>query len=444
MSNTTQTTTPADENHPHSIYGASGAKRWRRCPGCVNVIQRAKANGAIPERTTSDEADEGTQAHDWADKVLTGKCGIEELPDEFRLHLEGYIGLCNKIKTNALAKNGRVFNEATVPLFYRPQDQGTLDFAAICDEWIQFVDLKYGKGIKVDAEDNDQLVIYCVSLIHHLEKEMQGDLPDDMKVVLAIYQPRHYSFNGDADVWFTTVRELKDIAIDIDEDYQKAREVAEADTDAGEEDLNPGDWCGDTFCEARNVCIARRNMFLDPVVDFPDDEQPVMKLDQETLTPEQVSWICQNGKATIKFINDVIKGETERLQAGGKVHGMKLVGGKLGNRTWADEEAAETFLKTHLSADQRYAPRKLITAPQALTKLKGHTEDMSTIAKVKLGLADEETMKKSKTQCLIHRPEGKPILVPVEDERPALEFKTADDDFEEGVDTGDAELDALM
>ena len=107
MSNKT-TTTPADENHPHSIYGASGMKRIRNCAGSVNAIKRAKERGDIPQDSSSSFSTEGTQAHDYADQVLTGKMKLEDIPDEFRIHLEGYIALCNKIKSNALEKNGRV------------------------------------------------------------------------------------------------------------------------------------------------------------------------------------------------------------------------------------------------------------------------------------------------------------------------------------------------
>ena len=55
--------------------------------------------------------------------------------------------------------------EERVPLFYRPQDGGTVDFAAISQERVQILDLKYGKGVIVEAEENKQLAIYAKSLI---------------------------------------------------------------------------------------------------------------------------------------------------------------------------------------------------------------------------------------------------------------------------------------
>tara|TARA_R110000772_G_scaffold268565_3_gene396241 strand:+ start:403 stop:1719 length:1317 start_codon:yes stop_codon:yes gene_type:complete len=432
-------TTPADESHPHSIFGASGAKRWRLCPGSVNLIKKAKAAGQIPEREESEFAAEGTEAHNWAEKVLTGQVPIQEVPEEFRLHLEGYIGHCSAIAEMAIASGGRVYNEATVPLFYRPQDQGTLDFAAVTKNQIHFVDLKYGVGVKVDALDNEQLAIYLLSLVAMLEIDEMADFPDDMPVSLAIYQPRHYSFDGEPDTWETTVRDLKDFGIDIEADYQKAK-----DAEGVETELNPSN-AACQFCDVKGVCTARARRFLDPMIDFEDEVAPAIKAEtSDTLTPEQVAFFILNGKAIKKVLDDVEKQERARLEQGGTPHGVKLVAGNLGPKKWVDEKAAETFLKGQLSVDERYQPRKVITAPQAFGKLKTKAGELSTIAKAKLGLLDEEAAKKSKTECLFHRAIGAPALVPADDERPALNFATPADDFADEPDTGDCELDSLM
>lgn len=447
MSETPQTT-PADANHPHSIFGASGAKRWRICPGSVNLIQKAKAAGQIPEREESEFAAEGTEAHDWADKVLTGKVPIQEVPEDFRNHLEGYINHCAAIADNALGCHGKVYNEATVPLFYRPKDKGTLDFAAIVPPEtitefphgkIDFVDLKYGAGVPVSAKENDQLIIYLLSLVGFLEIDEMQEFHDETPVSLAIYQPRHHSFDGEPDVWETTLRDLKDYGIDIEADYHRARKAEGVETE-----LNPVDEACQ-FCDVKGICAARARRFLDPMVDFEDESAPAMKPGgSDTLTPEQIAFFITNGKAIKKVIDDVEKHERARLEEGGTPNGVKLVEGKLGPKKWVDEKAAETFLKGQLSVDERYQPRKLITAPQAFGKLKTRKDELSTIAKAKLGLLDEEAAKKSKTECLFHRAMGNPQLAPIDDERPALAFKATGDEFEEVPDTGDAELDELM
>ena len=435
----TKTTTPADDNHPHSIFGASSAKRWRLCPGSVNLIKKAKAAGQIPQNDESEFASEGTEAHNWAEKVLTGKCKIQEVPEDFRLHLEGYINHCTTISETALAAGGRVYNEATVPLYYRPQDVGTLDFAAVTKNQIHFCDLKFGAGVKVYAEDNEQLAIYLLSLVAMLEVDEGADFADDLPVSLAIYQPRHHSFDGEPDVWETTLRELKDFGIDIEADYQRAKNAEGVETE-----LNPSN-AACQFCDVKGICTARARRFLDPLVDFEDETAPATKAEApDTLTPEQVAFLIVNGKAIKKVIDDVEKQERARLEQGGTPHGVKLVEGNFGPKKWVDEKAAEVFLKSQLSVEERYQPRKVITAPQAFGKLKTKAAELSTIAKAKLGLLDEEAAKKSKTECLFHRAIGAPALVPVEDERPALIFATPADDFADEPNTGDDELDSLM
>ena len=109
---------------------------------------------------------------------------------------------------------------------------------------------------------------------------------------------------------------------------------------------------------------------------------------------------------------------------------MKLIPGKLGNRAWVDDAEAEKAVRSLFGAAESYKPRKLLTAPQVLAKAKPQIKEMSTIRKVQLGLVDAETAAKSKTKCLIHRPEGSPKLVSIEDKTEAMTFTSAEDDFD--------------
>lgn len=453
-------TTPSDTNHPHSIYGASGAKTWRNCAGSVRVIQEAKENGDIPENTETQFSKEGAIAHDWATKVLTNEIPLGEMPDEFREHLEGYIYHCRGVEQQAgLTYEGPrqehvVLNERMVPLFYRPQDLGTVDHAVICPEFIHVTDLKYGVGVNVDAEDNDQAQIYAISLIQELEIMEGYSFNDDMPVHITIYQPRHFSFTGEPETWEVTVGFLREAAGLIEQDYKNAQRlnVNPQCSPANSEDnpdLNPSD-AACQFCDAKGVCRVRaKTSFgglpaeLDIEADF--DIETGTKADlpkakdynRETLTPEQIAWICKNGSTIKNIIDNVIDAETKRIQQGGEIRLVKLIPGSLGNRTWVDEKEAETFVRGLFGAAESYKPRKLLTAPQVLAKAKEQMGEMSTIAKLKLGLTDKKTAEKSKTKCLIHRPEGKPKLVPIDHEAEALVFTSPADDFEDEIDGSD-------
>lgn len=443
-------TTPKDDNHPHSIYGASGASRWRLCPGSVRVIQEAKENGDIPKCKSDRYADEGTEAHEWATKVLTGEIPLGGIPEEFREHLEGYINFCRGVEEQAAdcgwcespCSEMRILNERTVPLFYRPRDKGTVDHAVICPDFIHVTDLKYGAGIKVDAEENDQAQIYAISLLNELEIMDGHPFSDDTPVYITIYQPRHYAFTGEPETWEVTVGFLREAAKHIRRDYEAAQS-------ATTEECNPSDKACQ-FCDAKGVCRVRaKTSFggLPPALDIEADfdiedgtkpDLPAFKdFDRETLTPGQVAWICRNGGTIKKIVEDVIKAETTRIQEGGEIREMKLIPGKPGNRTWVDEKEAERLVRGLFGAAESYKPRKLLTAPQVLAKAKGQLGELSTIAKLKLGLADKKTAAKSKTECLIHRPEGKPKLVSVDDPAEALNFAAPADEFDIEADVSD-------
>ena len=407
------TTTPADADHPHSIYGASSASRWRNCPGSVGLIARMHKAGSIPKTETSSFATEGTEAHDWSDKVLTGAAKIDSVPVAFRTHLSGYIQHCQDLEADAIGRGGRAYHEATVPLYYRPQDTGTLDFAVVVPPtkgdpgMIEFTDLKYGVGVKVSATDNSQLCIYLLSLVGMLENEEGIDFSDETVVRLGIYQPRHHSFDGEADVWETNLGDLRDFGAEIEADYITAR-------DAKPRDLSmlKASQSACMFCEAKGLCKVRAKGYMDVLVDFDDETRPVLKVSgSETLSTQQVQFIIKNAKGIRKVLDDTEASERQRIENGGDLRGLKLVEGKRGNRVWTNAAAAEAYLLRHLSPGESYQPQKILTASQAMKKLGDK-------------LTDEASAE------LITRPDGKAAIVTIEDERQAIRYTPISQDFD--------------
>ena len=398
-----------EEKISHSIYGASCAKTWRNCPGSIQAICLAKDLGDIPQEQETEYTREGTEAHEWAEKCLLGKADLSEVPDEMREHIAGYHKYC-MATWQEMKKSGfvEIHVEAKVPLWYRPKDKGVCDLALLGKDKIFVLDYKHGIGHHVKAEENDQLCIYGASFVYHLESKNGAPFPDDFDVVLGIYQPRHYLFDG-PDLWTTTVRDLKDIALDIEADYKLA---LDPDVDA----LIPShEAC--MFCDLKKVCTARaKTNFgglpsdINPFEEFEDETEDVdfvqkakalkaFKSSEGTLTPEQIAFICNHGKEIKKLVDDVTTGEKARLMSGGDAFGVKLIKGQDKPRQWVDEEAAEKLIKGRLGANEAYHPRKFITAPQALSKLKG--EELSTRFKNKL-------------DALIHRPPGEPKMVHID------------------------------
>lgn len=165
----------------HSRYGASSMSRWSVCPGSVALLEQYPTQ-------TSHHAQEGTEAHNWAEVKLNRAIAGEEIPvcpdGDMEDHLNGYVSYCmglleqnsdgyrveGQFSLNHIqAKHGRVF--------------GTNDFCCWKEfEILHVVDLKYGKH-KVKAMGNKQLMFYALGAIRECKI-------DPVLIYLHIYQPR--------------------------------------------------------------------------------------------------------------------------------------------------------------------------------------------------------------------------------------------------------------
>jgi len=418
-------TTPADANHPHYEWGASSAKQWRGCPGSVNLVIQKKAEGVIPKDTSTRFSDEGTQAHDWADKCLTGKIKRADIPAEFLEHLGGYLDLAGEL---AMENGGQVFNEQQVKLFYskKPEDwdtnpiyfvedirnggmippgewkqaTGTLDYAVVSNDRVDILDLKYGAGVFVDASENDQLAIYALSLMKQFEEAFE--FTDDTIVRCNIYQPRHRDFDGVAS-WECTYRELKDYGIDIERDYKASKA-------ASIHDLKPSkDAC--QFCDARRGCTVRVASLFE---DIPDEANPISsKFDPSKLEAEGVTdlvrlRVFEKGKEIAKWFADVNEDSLAMIERGVPITGLKSVDGGKGNRSWGNETDAAKLLR-ELPAEVKFLPRRLISPAQAEAALK----------KAGLPFEKQSTKFKNRWKQIIKQAEGKPSLALESDKKPA-------------------------
>ena len=239
-----------------------------------------------------------------------------------------------------------------------------------------------------------------------LENEEGIDFSDETVVRLGIYQPRHHSFDGEADVWETNLGDLRDFGAEIEADYITAR-------DAKPRDLSmlKASQSACMFCEAKGLCKVRAKGYMDVLVDFDDETRPVLKVSgNETLSTQQVQFIIKNAKGIRKVLDDTEASERQRIENGGDLRGLKLVEGKRGNRVWTNAAAAESYLLRQLPGEC-YQPKKIITASQALKKLGERFEDAS------IGE-------------LITRPDGKPAIVTIEDERQAIRYTELSHDFD--------------
>ena len=407
----------------HSKLSPSGAKCWASCSSSVKYIEENASR--IPKEEESVYAAEGTQAHDYCEEILLkalelemsskkfednfGLTGLHNVPDDFRPHVKMYVSECLSHVQYGVSE---VFVEAKVPLYYRLDDTGTVDFACINPKTIIVRDFKYGAGVKVDAEGNEQSAIYGRSIVD--DQDVFYDFADEMMVSIGIVQPR-YRGDNPISTWDLSVGELRDFTKEIED-------VAHAIQNGGETKFAPSeDAC--RWCPVKGFCVARLNQVLEILPDL--NEEAFDTPDITTLSDAELVNIYKNGKEAAKFIADVGQYLEERGLSGDIAEGTKIVQGRQGNTAWTDKEEARKWLNNtqKLPLDD-CMPRSIATPTQAAKLLK---------EKLK------KTVTKNKFDSLTSRSEGKKVLALSTDKRPAIE--TAVDALPDLGDDDDCNLD---
>ena len=259
-----------------------------------------------------------------------------------------------------------------------PEGFGTADVIIITDTHIEVMDLKYGKGYVVEAEDNPQLKLYGLGAVNNF-----GHLYDFTQVRLAILQPRlnHYPAVE------MSVEELLGWA----EHFVKPRAQLAW---AGEGPFVAGEHCTSGFCRARHQCAARAEQAMAIA------REEFALRPPELLSTEQLVIVLAKADLASDWLNDVKSFALKQAEAGHEVPGYKLVEGR-SVRKYSDHDAVA----------QRLAEAGV---PEAVI----YERNLAGITAMEKALG-----KKKFTELLdglITKPAGKATLVPVEDKRPAL------------------------
>jgi hypothetical protein len=373
----------------HALLSASGSKRWLSC------TPSAKLEATLPEQKRApgafDFSQEGTTAHSLAEIKLRnhfGQIGIEEYEneistiratpyynDDFEANVDSYV----------LYVRSQI-GEGDTPLFEQrvdfsdwvPDGFGTADVVILSKHSIRVIDLKFGKGIPVSAQDNTQLRLYALGAYSKFKEEY----PDIKEVSYTIHQPRLDSISTDG----TTISKLVDWA-----NYFVKPKAKKAWSGAGE--FLPGDWCG--FCKAKAQCRARSD-YNQELAKQEFKEPPL-------LSEEELVEVLSKAQDLRQWATDVEdyalnKAITEQVIP----KGFKL-GTTVTHRKITDQElAAKVLIEKGLSDAELWEPKKMKSVP-SLIKLGGKGQVESWLG------------------GLVQRPEGSPKLVRVKE--------TAKDDF---------------
>lgn len=388
----------------HAKFSPSAASRWMACPGSLVLSE------GIPDEP-SEFAAEGTAAHELAAMCFSTGMGAADfigteieadgftftVDDEMAGFVQAYLDNCDR-------EVGDHYCEIKVPLsgVLQVDNQfGTADRVILnADENLLIArDLKFGRGVKVFAKGNKQLMLYAAGAA--VEFEAQGKWKR-FKVV--VDQPRldhvdEYEF------------ELPELVALI-KDARKAVHMCNAASNAPPEVvretyLNPGpEQC--LWCPAKGICPAYAASAqetalagFDVVEDSAKPLVAAMNDEEVAAAYAKVDWV--------KGWVDAIQGEAHSRAMSGNLPGFKLVLGRAGARKWYDEEAAEDALKrARLKADEMYS-KKLVTPTQAEKLLK------------------EKPRVWKRVSGLITQSEGKLHVAPESDPRQAQDPNTADD-----------------
>jgi hypothetical protein len=256
----------------HAKLSPSGAKRWMLCSGSLAMEAGIEDKG-------SEFADEGTAAHFLASECLEGEhdakfflgheisvCdGDTAWQQEVKIRRAGAsyftadADMCREVQkyidaVREAAQGGELHVEQRLPIFGGaiPDQFGTSDVVIVFPKKLKIRDLKYGRGVQVFAEENEQGMLYALGALD--EFDLLGDIGE---VEITIDQPRL----NHTDSWTCSVEHLRAFEQRAIAAGKLALEIAEGTTPNVGAYLAPGsDQC--RWCKAKATCPALRDQVL--------------------------------------------------------------------------------------------------------------------------------------------------------------------------------------
>lgn len=369
----------------HAILSASSSHIWLSCPPAAQLCAK------FPN-TTSEYAMAGTAAHMLAEHKLKTMLGMKTTdPTENLAFFDEEMDNCTSDyaayvseqveKAKSTCEDPIVLVEQHLDFSrWVPDGFGTGDCVIVADGTLSIIDLKYGKGVEVHAENNSQLLLYSLGAL-----ELFDGIYDIDTVSMTIFQPRRDNISTNTISKDNLLSWAETVLV-------PAAELASK----GEGDFNAGEHC--RFCKVRTNCRKRAEYNLELArYDF---EPPAM------LDNIEIAAILAKADELISWAADVKEYALHQALSGVTYDGFKVVEGRA-NRKYTDEKAVADAVKS-AGFDPFEHSVLGITAMTALLGKKKFNELLGG---------------------LIEKPQGKPTLVPLSDKRPAI--NTANDDFKE-------------
>ncbi|WP_095175915.1 MULTISPECIES: DUF2800 domain-containing protein [Blautia] len=372
----------------HALLSASSSKRW------LNCTPSARLEEQFTGETGSVYAEEGTAAHALAEHkikrllkrrsrrpVSDYDCDeMEECTDEYVSYSMEQIELAKQSCKDPVVLIEQHLDYSA----YVPEGFGTGDLVIVADGTLAVIDLKYGKGVAVEAEWNPQMMLYGLGAL-----ELFDAIYDIDTVRMTIYQPRLESVS----TWEISVSGLMEW---VETELRPKAALAIN----GEGGFRCGSWC--RFCKAKNTCRARAEEYLRLAqMEF---QAPAL------LSDEEIAEVLKVADDLAKWAADVYAFATDEAITHGKQWtGFKLVEGR-SNRKYTDEEEVAEAAK---AAGYTDIYKSTLVGITEMEKLMGKKKFAEVLGK------------------LVYKPQGKITLVTESDKRQAVETASAEADFKE-------------
>jgi hypothetical protein len=247
----------------HALLSPSSSSRWLQCPASVRLAEK------LPTEPAGPYAEEGTQAHTVAEIKAARAFGLIS-EETFRARLDEWAAEVPPERHADQIHYAGLYAEHLLDLADRlpycqpllekrvnpgvPSCWGTADAVLLSPDVIHVVDYKYGMGVRVEAEENTQMMLYGLGALETYETV----IGDAHTVSMTIFQPRlnHVS------TWSISADELR-----IWRDTRVLPIAEEALTDTAR--FGPSETAC-RFCPASGRCAAQTRQILEEDFGDPD------------------------------------------------------------------------------------------------------------------------------------------------------------------------------
>ena len=381
-----------EDNKAHATLSASSAHKWLVCTPSARLEEQ------FPSKT-SEYMQEGTLAHAIAEfKVRSyflepmtkttqtrrlNKFKKEEgFQDEMLEHTDTYL---NFLKEEALKTNTKPFISVEQKVdfsSYVPEGFGTADCIMISGDTLHIIDFKYGKGVKVEAEDNPQMKLYALGAI-----SAYGLFYPLKNIKMSIVQPR--------------IDNISSYEMPIEQLLEWGEKTVKPQAQkafAGIGDYVQGEHC--RFCRAKGACEFRAKENMKVI-------EKIQNSYNGTITNDELGEMLTKTDGIEQWIKDIKTYALDLVLKGEQVKGWKAVEGK-SNRKISDIDKAFEILEAN-GYEEALLYEKV---PLTLTKLE------KVVGKTKLAEAIGD---------YIEKPKGAPTLVKESDKREPYRVSAAEE-----------------